>query len=478
MSSPFAPILSPLSTSRPTATSPLPPPPVIHRPASPAYITPSASSPSSGLTSGKPRRPSNSQPRLRARGHSSVDPSQIPTHEAGMTSIRQFLKGRSSYDVFPVSFRLIVLDNKLMVKKALGVMWQNGVISAPLWNSETSRFDGMLTVSDIIHLIQYYYYTQTYEGAATDVEHFRLEHVRDIERELHVPPPPLQSVHPLKPLFEASRQLQQTHARRLPLIDVDDQTGGDVVLSVLTQYRVLKFIAVNCPITYSLTRSLRACNIGTYVSSEDARPPGPISPYWPIATATLDTTVFDVVHMFSERGISAVPIVDEAGMVVNLYETVDVITLVRLGTYTSLDLTIAEALMRRSADFPGVVTCTPNDSLANLFQLIRKRRLHRLVVVAGDEGYEGRRKGSLVGIISLSDIMGYVISEDVGAEGMGLGLSAQKGDKSQSTTWGATLNETSEAEADAWSRDGAASSSTTPPFPPPIPLPEIDASQD
>ena len=39
----------------------------------------------------------------------------------------------------------------------------------------------------------------------------------------------------------------------------------------------------------------------------------------------MNTTVFDVVHMFSEGGISAVPIIDEDGIVVNLYETVDVI---------------------------------------------------------------------------------------------------------------------------------------------------------
>lgn len=39
----------------------------------------------------------------------------------------------------------------------------------------------------------------------------------------------------------------------------------------------------------------------------------------------MDTSVFDVVHMFSERSISAVPIVDEDGVVLNLYETVDVI---------------------------------------------------------------------------------------------------------------------------------------------------------
>lgn len=50
----------------------------------------------------------------------------------------------------------------------------------------------------------------------------------------------------------------------------------------------------------------------------------PENRYHPIATATLSTPVFDVVHMFSERSISAVPIIDEDGVVVNLYETVDV----------------------------------------------------------------------------------------------------------------------------------------------------------
>jgi len=50
----------------------------------------------------------------------------------------------------------------------------------------------------------------------------------------------------------------------------------------------------------------------------------------------MDTTVFDVVHMFSERGISAVPIIDENGVVVNLYETVDVIVSIPLGAIPSV----------------------------------------------------------------------------------------------------------------------------------------------
>lgn len=59
-------------------------------------------------------------------------------------------------------------------------------------------------------------------------------------------------------------------------------------------------------------------------------------------------------------------------------------TLVRLGAYQSLDLTIAEALNQRSPDFPGVVICNASDSLGTLLQLIKKRRVHRLVVVEGE----------------------------------------------------------------------------------------------
>jgi len=72
--------------------------------------------------------------------------------------------------------------------------------------------------------------------------------------------------------------------------------------------------------------TLRNLGIGTYVhATPGSDTPDGHNPYSPIATATLTTPVFDVVHMFSERSISAVPIIDEDGVVVNLYETVDVI---------------------------------------------------------------------------------------------------------------------------------------------------------
>ncbi|KAG9050552.1 AMP-activated serine/threonine-protein kinase regulatory subunit [Tulasnella sp. UAMH 9824] len=391
------------------------------------------------------RRPSG---RKRQRAVSTLPPHpSAESHHNALRSIRSFLKGRSSYDVFPVSYRLIVLDNKLEVKKALNALISNGVVSAPLWDAERSCFAGMFTVADIIHLIQYYYDTSSYNDAAADVEHFQLESLREIERALNVPPPPLLSIHPLRPLYEACQYLQKTHARRLPLLDQDQQTGDEVVLSVLTQYRVLKFIAINCREIPHLHLGLKDLGIGTYVSPT-ASIEHPENPYWPIKTATLNTTVFDVVHMFSKDGISAVPIIDENGVVTNLYETVDVITLVRLGAYQSLDLTISSALSQRSPDFPGVITCTGTDSLASLMLLIKQRRVHRLVVVEGDDrasrtATPGRSeslersppiggmsasaptstapthtgnpigpkplKGRLVGIITLSDVLRYLV---------------------------------------------------------------------
>ncbi|KZW02572.1 CBS-domain-containing protein [Exidia glandulosa HHB12029] len=374
----------------------------------------------------------------RRRAGSHLPPVQSQdTHDQALQLIRAFLKSRSAYDLLPVSFRIIVFDTELEVKKGLECMGMNSVVSASLWNSRTGTFAGMFTVLDVIHLIQHYYRTSNFQSAALDAESIRFDALRAIEKSLNVPPPPLLSIHPMRSLLEASTLLIKTHARRLPLIDRDSVTSKESLVSVLTQYRLLRFIARNCQAQISqLHVGLRRLKVGTYVD------PRPDDPFYPIATARMDTTVFDVVHMFSERGISAVPILDENGVVVNLYETVDVISLVSDGAYQNLDLTIASALNKRSPDFPGVIVCTENDSLATLLSLLRQRRVHRLVVVEGDPSSAGlasspsqsslqmasmtaeqaqppvdpdapnaKVPGRLLGIITLSDVLRHIVGD-------------------------------------------------------------------
>lgn len=150
-----------------------------------------------------------------------------------------------------------------------------GVVSASLWDSEKICFAGMFTVLDIIHLIQYYYRTTSYEDATADVETVRLESLRrtysssrlfyvtsdkaatEIEKSLGVAPVPLIHEHPSSPIYVAAKRLIETHARRLPLLDYDTESGLDTIISILTQYRLLKFVAINVGFIFFLFYSMQ-----------------------------------------------------------------------------------------------------------------------------------------------------------------------------------------------------------------------------
>lgn len=64
----------------------------------------------------------------RPRAGSHLPPLTQENHESALHSIRQYLKNHTSYDSFPVSFRMIVLDSKLEVKKALQCLLSNGML--------------------------------------------------------------------------------------------------------------------------------------------------------------------------------------------------------------------------------------------------------------------------------------------------------------------------------------------------------------
>lgn len=158
------------------------------------------------------------------------------------------------------------------------------------------------------------------------------------------------SIHPDKPLYEACTKMLASRARRIPLVDIDDETQRNMVVSVVTQYRILKFVAVNVKETQMLRKPLRELpTVGTYDN---------------LATAHMNTPVMDVIHMLVKKNISSVPILNEdgehivfpalyisltgSGAVINVFEAVDVITLIKGGVYEELSCTVGEALLKRS----------------------------------------------------------------------------------------------------------------------------------
>ena len=156
---------------------------------------------------------------------------------------------------------------------------------------------------------------------------------------------------------------------------------------MITQYRILKFIAVNNEHnTVFLKKTVRELNLGTYTN---------------LATTQMNNSVLDVIHQMVKRNISCVPVVDDDNRLLNVFEAVDVIPCIRGGAYEELNGTIGDALCKRPEDSPGIYTCSEHDRLQAVFDTIRKSRVHRLLVVDDDS--------KLRGIISLSDILSYVL---------------------------------------------------------------------
>ncbi|CAM1507829.1 Fc.00g046770.m01.CDS01 [Cosmosporella sp. VM-42] len=344
-------------------------------PAVPQFVAPS-----SYLRPKTSHRSASAMAQTEPKPPSPLDKEQLQ----GLKAIRDFLKVRTSYDVLPLSFRLIVLDTDLLIKKSLNILSQNSIVSAPLWDSHTSRFAGILTSTDFINVIQYYC---QFPDEISKLDQFRLNSLRDIEKAIGAIPIETVSVHPSKPLFEACRRMLKTRARRIPLVDKDDETNKEMVVSVITQYRILKFIAVNNENnTILLKKTVRDIGLGTYKN---------------LATAHMSTPVLDVIHVMVQKNISCVPIVERGGRLLNVFEAVDVIPCIKGGAYEDLDGSVGEVLCKRPEDSPGIYTCNEYDRLDSIFDTIRKSRVHRLIVVDDDN--------RLKGVISLSDILKYVL---------------------------------------------------------------------
>ncbi|KAL6930663.1 related to Nuclear protein SNF4 [Hanseniaspora guilliermondii] len=307
-----------------------------------------------------------------------------------LQSICNFLKARTSYDVLAVSYKLIVLDTKLTLKKALTILNNNNIVSAPLWDAENGKFAGLLTLTDFINCIQYQISINKNENIIeylTLKDLYKLESDKNFTYKLDDV-----NIHPFQTLFQACLEMSKSNSRRISLIDFDEDTGKHIVISVLTQYRILKFLTLNCREIRFLKKKIHTLNIIKHFNT--------------IKFCNITTPVIDVIDILSKTGVSSIPIVEQVNeqdyKLLNCYEAVDVIGLVKNGLYNDLTLTVGEALLKRNEnDFEGVYTCQEDETLFNILDCIRTNRVHRFYVIDTN--------GYIKGLITLSDIMNYIL---------------------------------------------------------------------
>ncbi|XP_055013677.1 uncharacterized protein LOC129410240 [Boleophthalmus pectinirostris] len=163
-----------------------------------------------------------------------------------------------------------------------------------------------------------------------------------------------------------------------------------------------------------MKQSLEELRVGTYSN---------------IAFIHPDTPLYTALSLFTHRRVSALPVVDYSGKVVDIYSKFDVINLAAEKTYNNLDITVTQALKHRSQYFEGVLKCHRLETLEVIVDRIVKAEVHRLVVV--DE------ESKIVGIVSLSDILQALVltpaglgrKESLSSQAPNLDSGLQRGDE-------------------------------------------------
>ncbi|KAJ1921955.1 AMP-activated serine/threonine-protein kinase regulatory subunit [Mycoemilia scoparia] len=264
-----------------------------------------------------------------------------------------------------------------------------GIDSTPMWDSEISAYAGMLTTTDLVNLIQYYYANFSLTEALDNLNGIQLDNYQELLKRYRSRTTNTLCANPLETIYDISRRLLSTDYSALALVDEDKETGGDVVVSMLSIYQILNFMAMNFTERKLLKQySLYDLNIGTYGN---------------LVTAKEDMPVIEIIKLFVENNISVVPILNDEGAVVNAFAESDIMQLIREGLLANLDMPVSKAIEHRPEDYPGVHTCKSTDTLFSVLGIIRKTQLQRLIVVDDDTIPQG--------VITLSDVLRAFISE-------------------------------------------------------------------
>lgn len=319
-----------------------------------------------------------------SRGLPVVDPflekikSSAPEEDESQIFVK-FFKFHKCYDLIPTSAKLVVFDTQLLVKKAFFALVYNGVRAAPLWDSHSQSYVGMLTITDFIKILRMYYKSPSV--TMEELEEHKLATWRDVLQEKR----PLTNIGPDASLYDAIKILIQNRIHRLPVIEPD--TGN--VLYILTHKRILRFLFLyinELPKPTYMSKTLQELKIGTYDNIE---------------TASEDTSIILALKKFVERRVSALPVVDAEGRLIDIYAKFDVINLAAEKTYSNLDVSLKKANEHRNEWFEGVHKCKLDESLFSIMEKIVRAEVHRLVVVDNED--------KVIGIISLSDLLLYLV---------------------------------------------------------------------
>ncbi|KAL8117487.1 sucrose nonfermenting 4-like protein isoform X2 [Apium graveolens] len=317
----------------------------------------------------------------------------------------------TTYDLLPESSEVIALDVNLDVEEAFSVMYRKGLAVLPIWDAPRRRVLGMLTASDFIFILLKIHQRR---AVPTNVMHElrtisalkegKLEFRREGAGSSSLAYRSLIQAGPDESLQDLARRIVQHRISAVPILDATEDGSCPKLLHVACLAGILKHVCTHLgnrleylPLLQQPVGSLR---LGTWRT--DGGSSGSL-----LLTLRPRELLGYALHLFIEAQISAVPIVDDDGSLLNVFSRSDIISLANGSVHAQIQLdqrTIAEALaLVDGGAHNRYQICEPSDSLHKVMELLSDPVVRRIIVINSDNKH-------VEGIITLRDLFTFLLS--------------------------------------------------------------------
>eukprot|EP00217_Crustomastix_stigmatica_P011778 CAMPEP_0183794200 /NCGR_PEP_ID=MMETSP0803_2-20130417/3695_1 /TAXON_ID=195967 /ORGANISM="Crustomastix stigmata, Strain CCMP3273" /LENGTH=516 /DNA_ID=CAMNT_0026038599 /DNA_START=243 /DNA_END=1794 /DNA_ORIENTATION=+ len=393
--------------------------------------------------------------------------------DASRARILEFLQRHTAYELLPESSKSIVLDTKLPVQQAYLTLHEHAISFAPLWNEESTCFAGMLSVDDfkkfsstsaattvyepytlplLLHgsIANLQPFSQSLSEAGLDVwtieayKDYLANRGSDCRAALWVGPDDnlqkvaeilLQSSQPAVPVISHRSTRVRTEDARSEAHEFSNHCPQLLHLSSLSNVlaclaRHFRGVPAALPL---LSQPVGALAIGTWSKSlggirqkresssasiqrsRDMQQSGCVQ-LSPVRTVFGSSRFSDALTEMMQADIGAIPIVDERGVLLDVYSRCDITTLAHENAYTRINaekFSVQQALSLANearttfgraftAQSPRVHVCTRSDTLRTIVETLSLPGVRRLVCVEpGTQIVEG--------VISLRDVAAFCL---------------------------------------------------------------------
>eukprot|EP00889_Picochlorum_renovo_P005327 jgi/Picre1/32357/NNA_007703.t1 len=375
--------------------------------------------------------------------------------------IKEFLAHHTASELIPESGKVVLLDIDLPLRQAFHALHEQGTASAPLFDTRKGSICGIISATDFITTLQQMRNLVSTSSNPMSEAEMDQHTIRGLREELAIQgrsSNQLISIAPNDTLQDVVNMLLKNHCSLAPIVNtvfepvsseetqevLHNATLGGVLGCLLRHFRSS---LASLPL---LARPLDSLPIGTWsqdstvVVQEASNQSGTeVSMQRKVAnlvTVKHSTPLYQAFSMLLEGGFSCLPVVNDAGVLVDIYAKSDITMLAKSNAYSRLqfeDVTVGQVLalasqpsppsllsnntpqtwegaspsasqtsIQDNSSVPGkqrIHACTNSDPLKTVVERLSIPGVRRLLVVNPETK-------KLEGIISLSDIASFLLT--------------------------------------------------------------------